>query len=86
MIHSCQLYQKTVNNIISNIDSDLKNLFITERDMRYYRWKMAIARSLDWTSDENEESEGRNLYKFFSYLQCLKIAVIVEILEEASRF
>lgn len=32
---------------------------IVERDMRYSKWKMAIARSFDWTSDRNEQDEGK---------------------------
>lgn len=37
-----------------------------ERDIRYAKWKMAIARSLDWTSREEDEiSKGIKYLNIF---------------------
>ncbi|KAK4872391.1 hypothetical protein RN001_014420 [Aquatica leii] len=42
---------------IQSVSSDVFTPAITEnqRDMKYARWKMAIARSLDWADDNEEE-------------------------------
>lgn len=33
-------------------------MILIERDMKYARWKMAIARSLDWVDDKDTDAEG----------------------------
>lgn len=35
---------------------------VLERDLKYARWKMAIARSLDWIDDHDDDTEGKVLY------------------------
>ncbi|KAF5298514.1 hypothetical protein FQR65_LT00056 [Abscondita terminalis] len=44
---------------IQAVPSDVFKPFITEnqRDIKYARWKMAIARSLDWADDKEEETD-----------------------------
>lgn len=46
---------------VVQVPSDTFQPSVTEdqRDMRYSKWKMAIARSFDWTSDRNEQDEDK---------------------------
>lgn len=40
----------------------IHSFYSTERDIRYNKWKMAIARSLDWTTtDQDTISKGKIL-------------------------
>lgn len=46
---------------------------ILERDMKYFQWKMAIARSLDWT-DERDDYEESKFY-FLNITLCFQITI-----------
>lgn len=56
-------------------------VLFSERDMKYHRWKMAIARSLGWT-DDRDDIEGRRItfFKLFFDAGELRFSCIFQFL------